>query len=171
MPNLDGLASTRLIRKTGFQSPIVALTAFSEESNVKECIESGMNYFLAKPIRRPALKKVLKTYCPPIPEESHSQATSPKGSMTRKGSEKRGRSGKISELNGVENGDVTMNTSPPPCPARPSDTPREGVGTLDELEPLLSPQRPSGGGVAVENASTTARTTTGGSQDSAPPES
>jgi osomolarity two-component system sensor histidine kinase SLN1 len=28
-----------------------------------------MNFFLSKPIRRPALKHVLKTYCPPIPEE------------------------------------------------------------------------------------------------------
>jgi osomolarity two-component system sensor histidine kinase SLN1 len=35
MPNLDGLQSTRLIRQSGFLSPIVALTAYAEESNVK----------------------------------------------------------------------------------------------------------------------------------------
>lgn len=35
MPNLDGLQSTRLIRESGFSSPIVALTAYAEESNVK----------------------------------------------------------------------------------------------------------------------------------------
>jgi osomolarity two-component system sensor histidine kinase SLN1 len=35
MPNLDGLQSTRLIRQSGFSSPIVALTAYAEESNVK----------------------------------------------------------------------------------------------------------------------------------------
>ncbi|KAF2808282.1 uncharacterized protein BDZ99DRAFT_51002 [Mytilinidion resinicola] len=69
MPNLDGLQSTRLIRQSGFSAPIVALTAYAEESNVKECLDSGMDFFLAKPIRRPALKHVLKTYCPPIPEE------------------------------------------------------------------------------------------------------
>lgn len=68
MPNLDGLQSTRLIREFGYRAPIVALTAFAEESNVKDCLESGMNYFLSKPIRRPALKKVLKEYCAPIPE-------------------------------------------------------------------------------------------------------
>ncbi|KAI9659826.1 MAG: Histidine kinase [Bathelium mastoideum] len=68
MPNLDGLESTRLIRQAGYEAPIVALTAFSEESNVKECMASGMDHFLSKPIRRPALKKVLKTYCPPIQE-------------------------------------------------------------------------------------------------------
>lgn len=46
MPNVDGLQSTRLIREIGYQAPIVALTAFSEESNIKDCLESGMNYFL-----------------------------------------------------------------------------------------------------------------------------
>ncbi|KAI2623735.1 osmosensing histidine protein kinase SLN1 [Xylaria nigripes] len=62
MPNVDGLQSTRLIREMGYSAPIVALTAFSDESNVKNCIESGMNEFLSKPIRRPALKQVLKKF-------------------------------------------------------------------------------------------------------------
>ncbi|KAI1177681.1 hypothetical protein F4777DRAFT_188050 [Nemania sp. FL0916] len=68
MPNVDGLQSTRLIREMGYSAPIVALTAFSDESNVKNCIESGMNEFLSKPIRRPALKRVLKKFAT-IPEE------------------------------------------------------------------------------------------------------
>lgn len=68
MPNLDGLQSTRLIRKMGYNAPIVALTAFSDASNVKDCMDSGMNEFLAKPIRRPALKKVLQKFAT-IPEE------------------------------------------------------------------------------------------------------
>ncbi|KAF1914232.1 hypothetical protein BDU57DRAFT_287602 [Ampelomyces quisqualis] len=81
MPNLDGLQSTRLIRQSGFSSPIVALTAYAEESNVKECLDSGMDFFLSKPIRRPALKHVLKTYCPTIPEED-GESTTPPGSST-----------------------------------------------------------------------------------------
>ncbi|RSM16836.1 hypothetical protein CDV31_004304 [Fusarium ambrosium] len=76
MPNLDGLQSTRLIREMGYTSPIVALTAFSEESNVKECIDSGMDEFLAKPIRRPALKQVLKKFAT-IPEEPENEKRSP----------------------------------------------------------------------------------------------
>lgn len=68
MPNLDGIQSTRLIRQMGYSAPIVALTAFAEESNVKECMDSGMDFFLPKPIRRPALKQVLKRYCATIPE-------------------------------------------------------------------------------------------------------
>lgn len=40
-----------------------------------------MDFFLSKPIRRPALKHVLKTYCPPIVEEDEGgQNTPPKGS-------------------------------------------------------------------------------------------
>jgi osomolarity two-component system sensor histidine kinase SLN1 len=46
MPNVDGLESTRLIREIGYDAPIVALTAFAEESNIKDCYASGMNYFL-----------------------------------------------------------------------------------------------------------------------------
>lgn len=77
MPNLDGLQSTRLIRQSGFSAPIVALTAYAEESNVKECLDSGMDFFLSKPIRRPALKHVLKTYCPTILEEDAEATTLP----------------------------------------------------------------------------------------------
>lgn len=46
MPNVDGLQSTRLIRDLGYQAPIVALSAFAEESNIRDCLDSGMNYFL-----------------------------------------------------------------------------------------------------------------------------
>ncbi|KAH7052330.1 hypothetical protein B0J12DRAFT_751978 [Macrophomina phaseolina] len=84
MPNLDGIQSTRLIRQAGYSAPIVALTAYAEESNVKECYESGMDYFLAKPIRRPQLKHVLKTYCPPIPEEAEPGESPPLDSRKKR---------------------------------------------------------------------------------------
>ncbi|OMP82456.1 Two-component system protein B [Diplodia seriata] len=85
MPNLDGIQSTRLIRQAGYSAPIVALTAYAEESNVKECYESGMDFFLSKPIRRPALKHVLKTYCAPIPEETEPGDSPPLDSKKKKG--------------------------------------------------------------------------------------
>ncbi|KAJ6103996.1 hypothetical protein N7523_010316 [Penicillium sp. IBT 18751x] len=68
MPNLDGLQSTRLIREIGYSAPIVALSAFAEESNIKDCMDSGMDMFISKPIRRPALKQVLNKFAT-IPEE------------------------------------------------------------------------------------------------------
>lgn len=58
----------------GYSAPIVALTAFSEESNVRECMESGMDEFLSKPIRRPALKQVLQKFAT-IPEEPETPST------------------------------------------------------------------------------------------------
>jgi len=74
MPTMDGLQSTRLIREIGYRAPIVALTAFSEESNIRDCLDSGMNFFLSKPIRRPQLKKVLREYCAPIAEEEEADS-------------------------------------------------------------------------------------------------
>ncbi|KAI5923904.1 osmosensing histidine protein kinase SLN1 [Camillea tinctor] len=86
MPNVDGLQSTRLIRKMGYSAPIVALTAFADESNVKNCMESGMDEFLSKPIRRRALKQVLRKFAT-IPEEPETsslsrRSTPDKGSPT-----------------------------------------------------------------------------------------
>ncbi|CAL3972714.1 unnamed protein product [Diplocarpon coronariae] len=84
MPNLDGLQSTRLIRQMGYSAPIVALTAFAEESNVKDCYDSGMDMFLSKPIRRPALKQILKKFAT-IPEETESPTETSKSSSSPPG--------------------------------------------------------------------------------------
>lgn len=107
MPNVDGLQSTRLIRRMGYKSPIVALTAFSEESNVKDCIASGMDEFLSKPIRRPALKQVLKRIAT-IPEEPETASTLTKKTATDPGSP-------VEEKHdSVFNGYVETPPSPPP---------------------------------------------------------
>lgn len=113
MPNLDGLQSTRLIREMGYTSPIVALTAFSEESNVKECIDSGMDEFLAKPIRRPALKQVLKKFAT-IPEEPETASV-----LTRTATREQE---PLSEKdNSHVNGKATANS-----PRRSNGTPKSG---------------------------------------------
>ncbi|KAF7953203.1 hypothetical protein EAE96_006418 [Botrytis aclada] len=120
MPNLDGLQSTRLIREMGYSAPIVALTAFAEESNVKECYESGMDHFLSKPIRRPALKQVLKKFAT-IPEEIEDS------SVTRKSTPEKGQASKqqhkkasTSTSSPASNSDadlIKMNGTPsPPSP-------------------------------------------------------
>ena len=64
MPKVDGLMATKTIRSAlEFDGPIVALTAFADESNVKECLDCGMTGFLSKPIRRTQLRKVLEKFC------------------------------------------------------------------------------------------------------------
>ncbi len=108
MPNVDGLQSTRLIREIGTPCPIVALTAFADESNHNECtslcqsivafllylpsnklidvgIKSGMNSFLAKPLRRPALKAILETYCPSATDSSVKGSSGTNPSSTSNG--------------------------------------------------------------------------------------
>ncbi|CZS98478.1 related to protein histidine kinase [Rhynchosporium agropyri] len=96
MPNLDGLQSTRLIRQMGYSAPIVALTAFSEESNVKDCYDSGMDMFLSKPIRRPALKQVLKKFAT-IPEEIETSSVTNKSSTTPSETDVSGSTSKMDE--------------------------------------------------------------------------
>ena len=65
MPNIDGYAATNIIRnELNYVYPIVALTALADEDNVKKCFESGMNGFLAKPIKRFQLRDILKEYEP-----------------------------------------------------------------------------------------------------------
>lgn len=59
MPRMDGIQATRKIREIGFDRPIVALTAFTDDSNREACSEVGMQAFLGKPIKRPALKEIL----------------------------------------------------------------------------------------------------------------
>lgn len=59
MPRMDGIQSTRQIRKLGCDLPIVALTAFTDDSNREACSQAGMQDFLGKPIKRPALKAIL----------------------------------------------------------------------------------------------------------------
>lgn len=65
MPKIDGLLATKMIRKNlRFDKPIIALTAFADESNVKECLNAGMTGFLSKPIRRTNLRQIIAEYSP-----------------------------------------------------------------------------------------------------------
>lgn len=64
MPILDGLKATQHIRKElHYTHPIVALTAYVDESNVAECLDSGMTGFLAKPVRKVQLRRLIADIC------------------------------------------------------------------------------------------------------------
>lgn len=70
MPKIDGLTATRMIRNNlRYENPIIALTAFADESNVKECLNSGMTGFLAKPIKRANLRKIITQFSPHLLSE------------------------------------------------------------------------------------------------------
>jgi signal transduction histidine kinase/DNA-binding NarL/FixJ family response regulator len=58
MPEMDGLAATRLIRERGGHLrtiPIIALTANAFADDVKACFDAGMNQFLPKPVQKEML--------------------------------------------------------------------------------------------------------------------
>lgn len=76
MPKLDGRQATKILRnEMDVKIPIVAVSAFTGDENVQQCLAVGMSLFLAKPLRRPHLHKLLLTLnelpvMPALPEES-----------------------------------------------------------------------------------------------------
>lgn len=64
MPNMDGLEATRTIRVWESQqarprTPIVALTANALDGDNAECLQAGMDGYLAKPVNIAALEQLL----------------------------------------------------------------------------------------------------------------
>jgi len=62
MPNIDGFEATKIIRKLGIKTPIIAQTALSENYEKDKAIEVGCNDFIEKPIFKDKLFKILSKY-------------------------------------------------------------------------------------------------------------
>jgi signal transduction histidine kinase/ligand-binding sensor domain-containing protein/DNA-binding response OmpR family regulator len=70
MPRLDGREATRMIRGEGFKEiPIIAMTAESMKGDREKCLDAGMNDYIAKPIKRDIVYKMVKKWWldPPSP--------------------------------------------------------------------------------------------------------
>lgn len=63
MPRMNGIEATRRIRMLGFDKPIVAVTANAFAEDRQNCLDIGMNDFIAKPIDFSLLKKVINSFC------------------------------------------------------------------------------------------------------------
>ena len=64
MPNMDGREATQIIRRYGYQSPIVALTAHATRLEHEKCLDSGCDDVMVKPVAKSNLIALLNKYLP-----------------------------------------------------------------------------------------------------------
>ncbi len=76
-----------------------------------------MNFFLSKPIKRPALKQVLATYCPPIPEVEEDDAPAKSSDVATKVT-KATTQAESPKTGAAVMPDAQSTTSPPSSPPR-----------------------------------------------------
>ena len=51
MPDMNGLDATRIIKEVNREIPIIALSAYAFDENIREAKAAGCDEFLAKPFR------------------------------------------------------------------------------------------------------------------------
>ena len=77
MPGVDGFQATQRIRaaeQPGRRTPIIALTACTGQGEREQCLASGMDDFLSKPIRPQMLKEMLARWLAPAPAAAENTA-------------------------------------------------------------------------------------------------
>ncbi|MCP4214720.1 MAG: response regulator [bacterium] len=62
MPLMDGKTAASTIRERGFDIPIIAMTAQAMKGDREKCIESGMNDYVSKPIKREAVFDMVRKW-------------------------------------------------------------------------------------------------------------
>ena len=62
MPRLDGLAFVKQVREDGYKSPIIMITAVTDQDKILEAGSAGVNSYLEKPVRGPELWAQIKRY-------------------------------------------------------------------------------------------------------------
>lgn len=72
MPEMDGLEATRIIRAntTEHQPIIIAMTANAMEGDRNDCLATGMNDYLSKPVKPAEMMEMLKTWGRHLNEQS-----------------------------------------------------------------------------------------------------
>ena len=65
MPQMNGIEATELLRSKGYDDiPIIAMTAQTMKGDREKCLKSGMNDYIAKPLKREDVLRMIKKWCP-----------------------------------------------------------------------------------------------------------
>ena len=62
MPEMNGLDATRIIKEVNSNTPIIALSAYAFDTNIKEAKEAGCDEFMAKPLQIKDLTDMISKY-------------------------------------------------------------------------------------------------------------
>ncbi|MCR4583030.1 MAG: response regulator [Prevotella sp.] len=62
MPEMNGLDATRIIKEVNSNTPVIALSAYAFDENIREAKEAGCDEFMAKPFRVENLIDTVKKY-------------------------------------------------------------------------------------------------------------
>ena len=65
MPGMDGYTATQIIRQDlALNTPIIAMTAYTMPGEREHCLATGMNAYLAKPVRMEQIDEILALFPP-----------------------------------------------------------------------------------------------------------
>jgi CheY-like chemotaxis protein len=74
MPEMDGFEATQVIRQMSIEQPyIIAMTANAMSNDKDECLQIGMNDYIAKPMRLAEIIKILKNAAAYVAEKNKIQ--------------------------------------------------------------------------------------------------
>ena len=62
MPDMNGLDATRIIKEVNHETPVIALSAYAFDENIKEAMAAGCDYFMSKPFSVEDLIEICAKY-------------------------------------------------------------------------------------------------------------